>query len=289
MLVLVEVLTRTERYLRERGVDSPRLEAELLLCHALHLSRIQLYLAHDRPLSEAEAETLRQLVARRGKREPLAYILGNKGFHAIELEVEPGVLVPRADTETLVEAALESIPSNDQPVFVADIGCGSGCIGLAIAHARPNARIYAVDRSETALRVTRANRDRMNLSQRVAVLAGDLLDAIPKERPIDWVVSNPPYIPSHEIPELMPEVSKFEPREALDGGADGLDIYRRLIPAAARRARRGVFVEIGEHQAPAVMDLFRSSGLQNIHAWKDLAGIYRVIGGTQPPGMAQDA
>lgn len=280
MAVLVDVLLKTDRFFRERGIDTPRLDAELLLTHVLHIPRIQLYLAFDRPMTEAELDALRPLVVRRGKREPMHYILGSRGFHDIELMVGPGVLIPRPDTETLVEAALEWIPADDA-CFVADIGSGSGAIGLSIAKARPNVKIYAVDRSPTALAYTRKNRDALGLADRVAILEGDLLAPIPEKRVIDWVVSNPPYIPAADIPGLMPEVSKFEPMEALDGGEDGLEVYRRLIPDAAKRARRGILLEAGHDQAPAVRAMLERHGFTDVRTWDDLSGIARVIGGKQ--------
>lgn len=284
MITLVEVLVRTEGYLRERGVDSPRLEAELLLCKVLGLKRMELYLKYDRPFGADELEALRPLVARRGRREPMAWVLGSTGFHAIDLETHAGVLVPRPDTETVVELALDWIPADADPVYVADIGCGTGAIGLAIAAARPGVRVYAVDRAKEALENTRANVAALGLGQRVGVLAGDLLDAIPPQRPIDWVISNPPYIPSGDIPGLMPEVSRHEPRLALDGGADGLDVYRRLIPVAAKRARLGVIVEVGIHQAGQVADLFRRAGLVDLTTRADLGGVVRVVAGRVSPG-----
>jgi release factor glutamine methyltransferase len=279
---LVEILTRTEIWFRQRGIPSPRLEAELLLCTVLGVERIQLYLLHDRPMSEEELGRLRPMVARRGKREPLAWIMGEAGFHTLDLKVLSGVLVPRPDTEALVNAGLEWIPEGDEPVYVADVGCGTGAIGLALAAVRPSVRVYAIDRSEEALSNTRLNVAALALSDRVAVLAGDLLSPIPNHRPVDWVFSNPPYIPKGQIDGLQPEVSRWEPRGALDGGPDGLEVYRRLVPLAAQRARRGVLVEVGAGQAGLVLDMFRRAGLVNLTTWPDLAGVDRVVGGRKP-------
>lgn len=278
MISLVDVLTRTEAWFRTREISSPRLEAELILCHVLDLTRVQVYLAYDRPLNDAELTQIRALVKRRGTREPLAWILGNKPFHAINLQVEPGVLVPRPDTETLVEAALELIDADPaESVFVADVGTGSGAVGLAIAAARPTVRVYATDVSEQALAVAKKNVALLKLGDRVAVLRGSLLEPIPANRHIDWVVSNPPYIPSRQIERLEPEVSKFEPRLALDGGPDGLNVYRALIPAAAARARKGILVEVGHDQAARVATLMRKAGLREPRVFDDLAGIGRVV------------
>jgi len=279
---LVQVLERTDRWLAEHGVESSRLEAELLIGHVLGKERLQLYMEFDRPLTEQELARLRPLVRRRGTREPLAWILGERGFHALDLQVDSDVLVPRPDTETLVEAALELIPEGgEEPVYVADIGCGTGAVGLAVAAARPQVRLYAVDLSPAALANTKANVVRLGLKDRVGVLRGDLLDPIPARRPIDWVLSNPPYIPSGDIDGLMPEVSAHEPRLALDGGPDGLDVIRRLVNAAVPRIRQGLLLELGHDQAPAVQELLTRAGLQDVRAWNDLAGIARVVGGVK--------
>jgi release factor glutamine methyltransferase len=278
---LLDVLRSTETWLRDRGVPGARRDAEQLLAHALDTDRLQLYLRFDQPLTTAELDRLRPLVARRGRREPLAWIVGSRGFYAHDFAVGPGVLVPRPDTETLVDAALALLPEA-APCFVADIGCGSGAVGLSLAAARPELRLYAVDLSEAALDATRQNAAALGLQARVGVLRGDLLDAIPAHRPIDVVVSNPPYIPSAEIDALEPEVSQHEPRLALDGGADGLAVYRRLVPAAARRARRALLVEVGAGQAPAVVALFEAAGLRAIRTHDDLGGHTRVVEGQVP-------
>lgn len=275
----MDVLTRTSDWFAARGVPSPRLQAERILSHVLELPRLQLYLAHDRPLTEPERDRLRTLVARRGEREPLAWVLGEEGFHNIDLHITADVLVPRPDTETLVNATLEWVPESSEPLYLADIGCGSGAIGLALATARPNLRVYAVDCEPGPIHCTKQNVQTLQLADRVAVLQGDLLEAVPAARPVDWVVSNPPYIPSQDIDDLEPEVSRWEPRSALDGGADGLDVYRRLVPQAAQRVRAGVLVEVGIHQHEAVADLFRASGLIEVRTWTDLGGVVRVVGG----------
>lgn len=279
MKPLVEVLTATTEWFRARGIPSARLDAELILGHVLGLDRVKVYLNFDRPLSETELEEVRALVRRRGAREPLAWLTEEKEFYGRPFTVKPGVLVPRPDTETLVEAALPLLTGD--PVHVADVGCGSGAIGLTLALENPGVRLFALDLSEEALACTRANVERHGLKERVAVRKSDLLGGVPEGRPLDWVVSNPPYIPSDEIPNLAPEV-RLEPRLALDGGADGLAAYRRLIPEAARRARLGVILEVGKGQAPAVGALLRDAGL-TVSVATDLAGVERVVLGRAPP------
>jgi release factor glutamine methyltransferase len=275
---LVDVLKKTEAYLRDKGVESPRLDAELILGHHLGLDRVQLYLQFDRPLDEAELAPMREHVKRRGDREPLAWVLGTKDFYTLTLVAHKDVLVPRPDTETLVEAALARIPEEGE-CFVVDVGCGTGAVGLTIASERAGVKLFATDISDAAIQCTRENVKQLSLGDRVAVLKGPLLEPIPPERPIDIVVSNPPYIPSADIDGLAPEISRHEPRAALDGGPDGLDIYRKLIPAAAARARVAVLVEVGAGQAEAVSALMVQAGLGGIQVHQDLAGHGRVVEG----------
>ena len=276
MSTVKDILLRTAEFLRERGVDQPRLEAELLLGHALGKSRMALYLGFEQPLADDELAALRPLVRRRANREPLYWILGEKGFHAIELRCHPGVLVPRADTEALVEAVLARLPAAFDG-YVADVGAGTGAVGLALAAARPGLKVYEIDISEAALANTRENVAALDLAGRVAVLEGPLLQPVPAHRPIDIVVSNPPYVASGIIAALDAEVGQHEPRLALDGGPDGLDIYRALLPPAAARCRIGVAVEIGHDQGRAVAALFRAAGLADVQVLPDLAGRDRVV------------
>jgi release factor glutamine methyltransferase len=279
MITLVDVLKKTEAFFKSKGVGSPRLDAELILGHHLGLDRVQLYLQFDRPMTEDDLKPMREHVRRRGEREPMAWILGTKGFWTIDLATHKDVLVPRPDTETLVQAALERIPESGD-FYVADVGCGSGAVGLSLACERADIKLFATDISDAALRCTQANIKRLSLDGRVAVLKGSLLSPIPADRPIDIVVSNPPYIPSADIEPLEPEVSRHEPRTALDGGPDGLDIYRQLIPSAAARARVAVLVEVGAGQADAVSTLMHEAGLKDIKVHMDLAGHGRVVEGS---------
>lgn len=277
MTPLVEVLTRTTEFFRQRGIPSARLDAELILAHVLKVDRVKVYLNFDRPMAEAELEAVRGLVRRRGSREPLAWVLGEKEFYGRDFTVLPGVLVPRPDTEALVEAALTQLGDED-PLYVVDVGSGSGCIGLTLALERPGVRLYAVDLAEAALTNTKQNVERHGLGARVAVRRGDGLAAVPADRPVDWLVSNPPYIPSAAIDALAPEVSRHEPRLALDGGPDGLRAYRALVAQARGRVRRGVLFEVGDDQAPAVEALLLEAGFTAPFRHKDLAGVERVVG-----------
>lgn len=293
VVTVKDILLRTAAFLDERGADAPRLEAELLLARALGVGRLDLYLAFDRPLEDEELDALRPLVRRRANREPLYWILGTKGFHDIELLCHEGVLVPRADTEALVEAVLARLPPEWEG-FVADVGAGTGAVGLALASARPGIRVYETDLSDAALENTRANVAALDLGQRVAVLLGSLLEPVPRHRPIDIVVSNPPYIETAELDALDPEVARHEPRLALDGGRDGLDAYRALVPTAAQRCRIGVAVEIGHTQGAAVARLFQQAGLADVRVLPDLAGRDRVVLGRRrdaqwPLELARDA
>jgi release factor glutamine methyltransferase len=256
---------RAAARLAAAGAESPRLDAELLLAEALGVTRTQLYLSAPGPLAPAARERFEELVARRAEREPVAYILGRKPFRRIELAVDRRVLIPRPETELLVEVGLELAPG----VSVADVGTGSGAIALALADERPDLSITGIDASADALVLARDNARRLGLS--VALIHGDLLVG----GPYDAVLANLPYVRDGE--PLPPEIGRYEPTEALFGGADGLDVIRRLIGQAAADAVPLLALEVGAGQAETVEALLHDAGFTSVERRRDLAGHDRVV------------
>jgi release factor glutamine methyltransferase len=272
----LKILDWTKGFLVGKGVDNARLEAEWLLCSATGLDRVGLYLNFDKPLNEEELSRFRSMVSRRGRREPLQHILGSQEFCGLDFEVTPDVLVPRHDTETLVQEAVLRKPD---AATVLDLGTGSGCIAVSLAKKLPLAAVSAVDISGAALAVARRNAERNGVA--IEFLQGSLCEPL-AGRYFDLIVSNPPYIPSCDIDTLEPEVRDFDPRVALDGGADGLDMFRALIPSVASCLHSGgwLLVEIGMGQAPEVEQLFRMAGKYSEPVTVcDPAGLIRVVGG----------
>jgi release factor glutamine methyltransferase len=253
------------------GCDTPRLDAEVLLAWVLGAGRAALIADPGRGLEPAEARRFAELAARRREREPVAYIVGRKGFRTIELAVDRRVLVPRPETEHVVEAALE-LPEGAR---VADVGTGSGAIALALKAERPDLRVLGTERSADALAVARGNAVRLGLE--VELLEGDLLD--PVDGPLDAVLSNPPYVADGDRASLAPEILRYEPPGALFAGPDGLAVLRRLAPAAAASGARLAAFEVGAGQAPAAAGLLREAGFADTAAVPDLAGIERVMVG----------
>lgn len=247
---ILKVLQWTTGYFSRKGIDQPRANAEVLLAHTLRLERIQLYLRHDQPLSPVELARYRELVQRRAAREPTQYITGKQEFWSLELEVTPAVLIPRPETEVLVETALEVLGS--EPARILDLGTGSGAIAIAIAHECPNVQVVATDCSAGALAVAARNVRKHKLEDRIALAAMAFFDAFtPRLPPFDLIVSNPPYIGENEFPDLAPEVSRFEPSTALlGGGAEGLDTIRRILTNIPDYLKPGgtLLFEIGQGQ-----------------------------------------
>jgi release factor glutamine methyltransferase len=273
-----------DRFTRE-GLDEPRADALHLLAQALGCERMQIYLRFDQLVDEPVRATLRDLIRRRLGREPVAYIAGRRGFHALGLDlgVDRRVLIPRPETEHLVDWLLEGLPYAPTPVRVLDVGTGSGAIALAIKHARRDVDVTACDRSDDALAVARDNAGRLALE--IELVRSDLLADLQRpEFGWDAIAANLPYIPSGDIAGLQPEVRRFEPHLALDGGPDGLELVHRLIAASPDMLAPGgrLLLEIGVGQAAQTRAALAQRGFVDVSARRDLGGIDRVVAGTWP-------
>jgi len=278
-----EALRAAARRLRASGSRSPRLDAELLLATALGAERVALMTEPERVLTPIEERRFEGYLRRREAHEPIAYIRRRRAFRTLELEVTPDVLIPRPETETLVDVALEALAAAravyGEPLAL-DLGTGSGCIALALAAEDPFVRVTAVDVSAAAVELARHNAARLGLGGRLRILHSDLFAALPPEERFDLIVSNPPYIPAAEYEALEPNVRDYEPRLALHGGADGLDVYRRLVPEALGRLRAGgtLALEVGAGQAAAVRELFAAAAGYGAPLERaDLGGVARVV------------
>lgn len=273
---LLKLLDWTVEFFASKGIENPRLDAQLLLGHVLQLDRVGLYLNFDRPLTAAELDQVRPLVKRRGQREPLQYLIGTAEFWSLSFEVNSSVLIPRADTEVLVEEALKRAVESGR---LLDVGTGSGAIVISLAKEMPGWQLWGVDNSAAALEVARRNSARHDVETRVGFHLGDIA-CLPEER-YDLIVSNPPYIAPAEWDELMPEVRNFEPQSALLAEENGLACYRQLAAQASSRLKDGgwLLVEIGFRQAEAVRDMFSHAGLADIFVRQDYADLPRVVGG----------
>jgi release factor glutamine methyltransferase len=272
----------TTDFFKQKGIPTPRLDAEVLLGYVLGMSRIQLYVNYDQPLQESEVDRYREVVRKRAKRIPVAYIVGSKEFMSLDLFVGTGALIPRPDTEILVEAILGRFPK-EQSFAMADIGTGSGAIAVAVAVNRPEAAVYGVDISSEALSWAAKNVARFSLEERITLVKGDMLaplTGLGLQGKLDLIASNPPYIPSGDIDGLQPEVAVYEPRNALDGGPGGLDFYRILISGCREFLKPGgaLAFEIGKDQAKDISGLAsRLIPGAKIQVVQDYAGFDRVV------------
>lgn len=289
---VLELLRWTTSHFAERGIETARLDAELLLAHVLDCDRLRLYVDHDKPIGEAERARFRELVrARGGERVPVSILLGYREFWSLPLTVTRDVLTPRPETETLVAAALDALPDREREWTVLDVGTGSGAIALAIACERPKARVTASDVSPAALAVARANAEALGLAERVRFVEGagfaPLADALTGGARFDAVVSNPPYVARRDAATLPPEL-RHEPEIALFAGEDGSEVLRELAAGVAEALAPGGFAafELDPRQADAVARWLAEAGLAAVAVHRDAAGRPRVVSARRPAAGA---
>ncbi len=279
-MTVLETIQRSTEFLQRKQVESPRLQSELLLAHVLKMPRLKLYLNFERALQPAEEQSMRELVQRRGKREPLQHLVGSVNFCGYDLEVNRDVLIPRPETEHLAELAwiyLNGLPEGELRAL--DLGTGSGCLPITIAAKCSKVTLDTVDISAAASAVAKRNAEKHQVSARVRFFEGDLFQPLSKGQKYHLIVSNPPYIEAAEIETLEPEVKDFDPRLALDGGTDGLEFYRRLAQEGAVWLVAGgrLMAEFGEGQGPAIQTIFEEDGWTVHGLEKDLSGRERFV------------
>jgi release factor glutamine methyltransferase len=280
---IIELLKKTQQYFEKSGIKTARLDSELLLSFCLKKNRVKLYMDFESPVTPEELSSFRELVRRRAKREPVAYILGYKDFWSLKIRVNRDVLIPRPETEVLVEEAVRILKKtccNNEQQRVLELGTGSGAIPLSLAKGKDNIIVFSVDTSYKALKVARDNVSLYEFGNKVRLVCGDCLNPFKREEKFDLIVSNPPYICTEDINRLEPEIRNYEPREALDGGKDGLGFYRKWIPKLPflLKTHGRVALELGEGQAQAVSQIFMSSDFyENIKIVRDYAQQERVI------------
>lgn len=270
------VLDWTRGHFDKQQVDDPRLTSEILLGHVLTLPRVKLYMDLDRPLTKDELATYRALIQRRLAGEPTQYLVGFREFYGRKFAVDDRVLIPRSETELLVEAALRDV-KKDEPSRVLDLCTGSGCVAISIAAERPQASVWATDLMPGPIEVAKKNAEALGVDGRVTFFQGDLFAAVPEGATFDVIVSNPPYVKTSDLATLQREVQK-EPRAALDGGADGLDLIRRVVTDGLPRLKPGglLALEIGDEQGDAVKEIMTRAGCRDVRIEKDLARHDRI-------------
>jgi release factor glutamine methyltransferase len=276
------LLTWTTDFLKSKGAESPRLDAEVLLAHARGCRRIELYTAFEEEPSEAVRTAFRELVGKRAKGAPVAYLVGRREFFSLNFEVTPDVLIPRPETETLVVRAIDLAKGIGDSLQIADVGTGSGIIAVTIAKQVKQCRVAAIDISRAALEVARRNAVQHNVADRIEFIESDLFAAVAVDSKFDMILSNPPYVATNEIATLPADVREYEPRTALDGGVNGTEVIERLVPQSVERLQPGgwLLMEVGSNNAEIVEKIVRSNPAFEIgETLKDAAGLPRVVQG----------
>jgi len=281
-MTILELIQKTTAFFEKKGVDEPRLQIELLLAHVLGIKRIQLYLQFERELTDRELEPLREMVRRRAEREPLQYIVGRTEFFGMEFKTDPRALIPRRETEHLVETVLGFFPDKNDAIEGVDLGTGTGVLAITLATHLPASRWIAVDASAGALELAKENASKLGLGDRIRWVEGHWWEKTGPADRFDLIVSNPPYIKAADIQNLAPELREHEPLAALGGGDDGLAAYRSILAGARDHARPGarLAMEIGFDQGPAVGGMLPGHGWRLDSCVKDLQGHDRVVAAT---------
>lgn len=276
---LKQAINEAVQYLSHRGIADASIDGEYLLLHLLQYDRVKLYTSLDEEISVSQYKAYRELIEKRGAGMPTQYIIGKQEFMGLRFIVSPEVLIPRQDTETLVETILEEIPAAKEKLIL-DIGTGTGCIPISVCHFRKEMKGIGIDISEEALKIADENGVHNGVEDRIRWVKSNLFHQVPRKQ-FDYIVSNPPYIPSGDIENLMCEVKEYEPKRALDGGPDGLDFYRIISREAKKFLNQTgtVFYEVGYNQADMVSKILEEEGYLQIRQVKDLTGIQRVVYG----------
>ena len=281
MHTVLELLNLTANFFEQKGIDSARLNAELLLAETLKCKRLDLYLAFDKPVKDEEVNHFREFVKRRGNREPLQYILGYVEFYGLTFLVNKDVLIPRQETEILIETIVNQT-DKEAGLNIMDIGTGSGIIAVCLANHLPNAKIVAVDKSPEALLIAAQNAKKNNVAERITFIKNDVLNSLLNiEEKFDLIVSNPPYVSQKEFSSLQKEIVDHEPDYAVTDFSDGLTFYRKIIETSPKFLNENakVFFEVGAGQSEHVKSIFESNNFSSVQIWKDYANIDRVVKG----------
>lgn len=281
MHTVLELLNLTTNFFEQKGVESARLNAELLLAEILKCKRLDLYLTFDKPVKDVEVNLFREFVKRRGNREPMQYILGHVEFYGLTFSVNKDVLIPRQETEILIETILNQT-DKEAELNILDIGTGSGIIAVLLAHYLPKAKITAIDKSSGALALAKKNAETHGVDQRITFLEADVLNStLQLGEKLDIIVSNPPYVSQKEYASLQKEIVAHEPDYAVTDFSDGLTFYRKIIETSPKYLNENakIFFEVGEGQAEQVKLIFESNNFSSVQIWKDYANINRVVKG----------